>query len=200
MQLDIPEGDFEGYIFDCDGTLADSMPVHYHAWCAAVEHFSPGTRMPEDLFYHLGGMPTRRVVEVINAELDKNFDPDITAEYKEQQYLNLLHTIKPIEQVLAYARECAGRGLSVAVASGGMPQIVRLTLELIGARDIFPDQCIITAADVERGKPAPDMFLLAAQRMGVPPEACLVFEDGEMGFRAAAAAGMAYVKVPSRVD
>jgi HAD superfamily hydrolase (TIGR01509 family) len=77
---------------------------------------------------------------------------------------------------------------------------VRLTLELIGARDIFPDQCIITAADVEHGKPAPDMFLLAAQRMGVPPEACLVFEDGEMGFRAAAAAGMAYVKVPSRVD
>lgn len=200
MQLEFPEGEYEGYIFDCDGTLADSMPVHYHAWCRAIEKFAPGKTMPEELFYHLGGVPTRRVAEIAGIELEAKFDADEVAEYKEREYLNLLHTVRPIEPVLAFARQMHAEGRPVSVASGGMPHVVRLTLELIGAKDLFPDDRIITAADVHEGKPAPDMFLLAAQRMGVEPQACLVFEDGEMGFRAAAAAGMGLVKVPSRAD
>ncbi len=200
MQLEFPDVEYEAFIFDCDGTLADSMPVHYHAWCRAIEKFAPGKTMPQELFYHLGGMPTRRVAEIVGLELEANYDPDEVAEYKEREYLNLLHTVRPIESVLSFARSMHAQGRPVSVASGGMPHVVRLTLELIGAKEIFPDDMIITAADVAEGKPAPDMFLLAAKRMGVEPSACLVFEDGEMGFRAAIAAGMGLVKVPSRVD
>jgi HAD superfamily hydrolase (TIGR01509 family) len=83
----------------------------------------------------------------------------------------------------------------VAVASGGERQVVLRTLELIGLGQTFP--VVVTAEDVERGKPEPDMFLLAAERMGVPPSECVVFEDAVLGLEAARRAGMASVLVRS---
>ena len=84
----------------------------------------------------------------------------------------------------------------VAIASGGPRPVVRRSLEITGLAPLFP--VVVTPEDVTHGKPSPDMFLLAAQRMGVPPQECLVFEDAVPGMQAAVAAGMKYVRVPSR--
>lgn len=193
--LTLPDHDFEGYIFDCDGTLADSMPVHYEAWCAALEHYNAGFKFEEELFYKLGGVPTRRIIQMLNEDNGTSLDPDQVAHTKEDYYLEKLTNLQPVQQVVDIAREVS-KTHSVSVASGGFKRVVLETLDLIHVRDIF--EHIVTAEDVTHGKPSPDMFLLAAEKMGVNPENCLVFEDGEMGIEAANRAGMEHVYVDAR--
>jgi len=195
MQLDIPAGDFAGYIFDLDGTLVDTMPLHYRAWDEAMRKVGLSCPLDEDLFYSLGGVPTRRVAELIAAHYGLTIDPHAVFDHKESLFLALQKDAKLIEPVVAIARRVA-QTHPVAIASGGPRDIVRRMLEISGLAPLF--KVVISADDVEHGKPAPDMFLLAAQQMGVPPAKCLVFEDAEPGMRAAAAAGMPWVQVPSR--
>jgi HAD superfamily hydrolase (TIGR01509 family) len=194
MELEIPPGSFEGYIFDCDGTLADTMPLHYSAWCRAFRDFGATFHFGEQQFYAMGGMSTRLVVRELNEQHGLNLDIDALVHHKEECFLERLHEVRPIEPVVRFAREVAGAGRPVAVASGGFRHIVEKTLELVEIRGLF--EIIMTPADVERGKPAPDMFLKAAELMGVRPECCLVFEDGGAGIEAARAAGMPVVVVP----
>jgi HAD superfamily hydrolase (TIGR01509 family) len=118
-------------------------------------------------------------------------------DHKESLFLELQKDAKLIEPVVEIARRVALTH-PVAIASGGPRDIVRRMLQLSGLAPLFPHERVITPEDVEHGKPAPDMFLLAAKRLGVPPEKCLVFEDAEPGMRAAEAAGMKWVRVPSR--
>lgn len=193
MHLDIPEGDFAGYIFDCDGTLADSMPLHYRAWCQAIAAAGATFTFDEDLFYTLGGTPTRKIVGHINEHYGSSLDSESVALHKEQLYLGGLHEVRPIPEVVDFARRVAASS-PVCVASGGSNHVVRKTLEYIAVADLFP--ILITPEQVPRGKPHPDMFLLAAEKMGVEPTRCLVFDDGPVGFRAAEAAGMKWVRVP----
>ena len=195
IQLDLPPGDFAGYIFDCDGTLIDSMPVHYRAWDAAMRLHGLREPLSEELFYSLGGVPTRRVAEIIASHYGLTADPDAVFHEKEELFIRLLAEVELIDPVVEFAR-AAAKTHPVAVASGGPRMVVQRSLELAGLAALFP--IVVTADDVVHGKPAPDMFLLAAQRMGVPPGRCLVFEDAEPGHRAAAAAGMQSVHVPSR--
>jgi HAD superfamily hydrolase (TIGR01509 family) len=195
LTLDIPPGDFAGYIFDCDGTLIDSMPVHYRAWDAAMRAYGLREPLSEDLFYSLGGVPTRRVVELFNEHYGLSADPTAAFHLKEEIFTRLLTTVPLIEPVVEFARRVA-QSRPVAVASGGPRDVVRRSLEIAGLSSLFP--VVVTADDVVHGKPSPDMFLLAAQRMGVAPTACLVFEDAEPGHRAAQAAGMKSVHVSSR--
>lgn len=193
MRLEIPEGDFAGYIFDCDGTLADSMPLHYRAWCNAILAAGATFLFDEDLFYTLGGTPTRKIVGHINDHYGSSLDPETVTLEKERLYLSYLHEVQPIPDVVDFARDVAATH-PVCVASGGSHHIVRKTLEYIRVGDLFP--LLITPEQVARGKPHPDMFLLAAEKMGVEPSRCLVFDDGPVGFRAAEAAGMRWVRVP----
>jgi len=196
MQLDIPAGDFAGYIFDCDGTLIDSMPVHYRAWDEAMRHQGmPGT-LDESLFYSLGGVPTRRVAQLIAEHYGLTVDVDKVFHEKEALFVKLLADVKRIESVVAFAKRAVALGRPVAVASGGPREVVHHSLKLAGLAPLFP--IVVTPEDVAHGKPAPDMFLLAAKKMGVPASKCLVFEDAEPGHQAAAAAGMQSVHVPSR--
>lgn len=195
MKLDIPSGDFAGYIFDCDGTLVDTMPLHYRAWSAAMQRHGLKGELSEDLFYSLGGVPTRRVAELMGAHYGLTLDPDQVFHEKEDIFLSLQGEMKVIQPVVDFARAVA-KQKPVAVASGGPKPIVRRTLEVTGLSELFP--ILVTPEDVVHGKPAPDMFLLAAAQMGVTPSACLVFEDAGPGFRAAEAAGMKWVEVPSR--
>lgn len=195
MKLEIPAGDFAGYIFDLDGTLVDTMPLHYRAWNQAMQKVGLAGELDEELFYSLGGVPTRRVAELIAQHYGLKIDAQAVFHHKESLFLELQKDAKLIEPVVEIARRAA-LTKPVSIASGGPRDIVRRMLEISGLAPLF--NVVITPEDVEHGKPAPDMFLLAAKRMGVAPNQCLVFEDAEPGMRAAEAAGMKWVRVPSR--
>ncbi len=190
--LALPPGEFSAYIFDCDGTLADTMPTHYRAWTSALgEH---AEKFPEALFYELGGVPTARIVEILNERYGLSLNVAATVHQKEATFLDLSPQIAAIEPVVALAREFSRNNKPMAVASGGHRRIVLNTLRALGIADLF--KAVVTAEDYQRGKPAPDPFLEAALRLGVPPSECLVFEDTATGVAAAQAAGMRYVLVP----
>ena len=195
FEFEVPAGDFDGYIFACDGTLVDSMPAHYRAWNQALAEFGQPDIFPEEVFYGMGGVPTLDIVRELNAAHGIDLDPVQVTDRKEVLFEELLAIVQPIEEVVAYARAAAARR-PVSVASGGHRAIVIRTLTLAGIDSIFP--VVVGAEDVKRGKPAPDCFLLAAHRMGVRPGRCLVFEDGKKGIEAAHAANMQTVLVRRR--
>jgi HAD superfamily hydrolase (TIGR01509 family) len=193
--FEIPSRPFAGYIFDCDGTLADSMPVHFQAWCDVLRSFHPGLEFDEDLYYSWAGVSTPGVVERLNEIHGIHLNPSEVAQRKEDYYLERMQTVQPIHEVANFARTVS-RTHPVSVATGGWRRVAGETLRLVGLGDVF--SIIVTPEDVVHGKPAPDMFLLAAERMGVPPGDCLVFEDGIPGIEGARAAGMEVVVIPSR--
>ena len=181
---------FRGAIFDCDGTLADTMPLHYQAWVTALAE--RGAEFSEQLFYDLGGVPTVDIVRILNDRFGYTLDPEEVAHAKEVLYEELLPQATPISRVVALVHEYHGR-YPLAVASGGLRRLVDQTVHALGLTDHF--HAICTAEDVEHGKPNPDLFLLAASRIGVAPEDCIVFEDSELGLEAARRAGMQPVDV-----
>ena len=194
MKLDVPDRCFGGYIFDCDGTLADTMPLHYRAWKRAIEEL--GGQFSEELFYQLGGKPTGQIFELLRDEHGLNVgDVHAASERKEEYFLELIHEVQPIEPVLEIARRLHTI-IPMAVASGGYRKYVELTLDAIGVRGLF--DAVVCAEDYARGKPFPDPFLEAARRLGVAAPDCLVFEDSPLGVEAARAAGMECVLVPSK--
>ncbi len=190
--LELPPGDFAAYIFDCDGTLADTMPTHYRAWQTALGVHAAS--FPEAMFYELGGVPTSNIVEILNERHGLDLRVAETVAHKESVFLELSPRIAAIEPVVALARRF--RGVKpLAVASGGHRRIVMSTLRALGIADFF--QAIVCSEDYQRGKPSPDPFLEAALRLDVAPERCLVFEDTATGIAAATAAGMQSVLVPA---
>jgi HAD superfamily hydrolase (TIGR01509 family) len=195
MDLQIPEGDFAAHIFDCDGTVVDSMPLHYRAWVAALTEHDAPFEFTESYFYASAGIAEADVTRHLNQLHGSELDPEGVVRSKQLWFQNHFHELRSIAAVEAIVRRVAAVGAPMAVASGSELCIVEPSLAAVGLRDFFP--VIITPEFVKHGKPAPDMFLLAAEKMGVPPEKCLVYEDGRSGIEAAAAAGMACVYVPS---
>lgn len=196
MKLDIPPGDFAGYIFDLDGTLIDTMPLHYRAWDEAMRRAGLTVTLDEELFYSLGGVPTKRVAELIAAHYGLRIDVQRVFHEKESLFMEIQKDAQLIAPTVEFARKAAATH-PLAIASGGPREVVRRSLQLAGLDSLF--KAVVSADDVVHGKPSPDMFLLAAKLLGVEPTRCLVFEDADPGFRAAAAAGMKVVRVPSRV-
>jgi beta-phosphoglucomutase family hydrolase len=190
MPLVLPAGDFRAFIFDCDGTLADNMPLHFKAWTRAMADFAGS--YPEDLFYEWGGVPTADIVRRLNAKFGLSMDVDKVVDRKEHYYREMIPQVAPMHDVVALVRESHGTK-PLAVASGGHRDLVERTLHALGIHGLF--DVIVTSEDYERGKPAPDPFLTAAARLQVAPEHCLVFEDTNSGAEAARAAGMAWVLV-----
>jgi len=180
----------QGIIFDCDGTLADTMPLHWRAWQAiAARH---RIHFPQDRFYALGGVPSRDILKLLSTEQGLRLDHLAVAREKEAEYLPLIAQVEPINSVVGVARAYHGR-IPLAVASGGTRAIIRQVLEHLGIEHLF--QAIVTSEDVSRQKPAPDIFLEAARRLGVPPECCRAYEDTDLGMQAIRAAGMEAVDV-----
>lgn len=177
-------------IFDCDGTLADTMPAHYQAWLDILRPH--GVPFPEDRFYGLGGVPTTEISKLLFREAGLAVDPLAMAHAKEQAFLTRIAHVQPIERVVAVARAARGK-LPMSVASGGQRPVVELTLTQIGIRDWF--EILVTAEDTTRHKPEPDVFLEAARRMNVPPSICTVYEDTDLGIEAARRAGMQWVDI-----
>lgn len=191
MQLEIPAGDFRAYIFDCDGTVVDSMPLHYRAWKAALAEWN--CDFPEDLFYSWGGKPVRNIIADLNQMHGLTMPVDSLAVRKEALYLAQLPSLKTIPEVVEHITAQHGR-IPLAVASGSRKDSVVGSLTTVGLLDKF--DTIVSAGDYVHAKPAPDCFLLAAERLGVAPKDCLVFEDTQLGIQAATAAGMASIMVP----
>jgi len=191
--LALPEGNFRAFLFDLDGTLADSMPLHFVVWTKAVTE--AGGQFPEDLFYALGGVPPLRIVELLNEKFGTAMDPETVVARKEALYLDMLDQVQPTLSVLAHVH--AGRGrLKLAVVSGSPRHSIERTLAALGITDAF--ETIVGAEDYTHGKPDPEPFLTAAKRLNVAPADCLVFEDAEAGIASAKAAGMAWVRVPQQ--
>ena len=191
MTLTIPAGDFRAYLFDCDGTVVDSMPLHYKAWKRALADY--GCPYPEDLFYAWGGKPVRKIIADLNQMHGLHMPVDELAARKESYYHEQLHELQAIPAVLEHVLAQYGR-IPLAVVSGSRRNSVIGSLTAIGTLDKF--QTLVCAEDYVHGKPAPDCFLLAAERLNIAPVHCLVFEDTELGIEAATAAGMASVRVP----
>ena len=191
MKLKLPEGVFRAYLFDCDGTIADSMPLHYIAWKAALGEWQ--CAFDEELFYAWGGKPTDVIISTLNEMNGLKMPVEALAQHKEELYFDLLPRLKAIPEVVEHIEARHGQ-LPFAVVSGGRRSSVVRSLTALGLLEKF--ETIVGADDYTRGKPAPDAFLLAAERLGMAPADCLVFEDTEIGIQAATAAGMASVKVP----
>lgn len=181
-----PPPDMRGLIFDCDGTLADTMPAHYRAWTSMLDRY--GIPFTETRFYELGGVPTAQIILILSNESGVPVtDLGRMVREKESAFLESLDAIRPLEVVVAIAAAYRGR-LPMAVASGGYRETITRTLDQLGIRDWF--DAMVVAEDTKRHKPEPDVFLEAARRLGVPPESCVVFEDTDIGLEAARRGGM----------
>ena len=191
MKLELPEGNFKAYLFDCDGTIVDSMPLHYVAWKRVLGE--QGCAFSEELFYAWGGMPIRAIIAALNEEQGLSMPVEETALNKERYYTEMIEDLKAIPEVLAHIEDQHGK-IPFAVVSGSTRDSVETSLGALGLLGRF--DTLVCAGDYAKGKPDPEPFLTAAQRLGVKPEECLVFEDAETGVAAAKAAGMAVVKVP----
>jgi len=191
MKLTLPPGPFSAYLFDCDGTIADSMPLHYVAWKQALQQWN--CDFAEELFYAWGGTPIAEIIATLNREQGLAMPVETVARLKEDLYLEQLPQLKAVPEVLEHIEAQHGR-IPFAVVSGSTRESVDASLKSLNLLDRF--DTLVCAGDYRKAKPDPEAFLLAAARLGVEPETCLVFEDTEMGVQAARAAGMAWVKIP----
>lgn len=188
-----PDSGFEGVIFDCDGTLVDSMPAHFEAWCEALALYGAGGIFKEDVFFAMGGRPTLDIVVELNDEYDLKLDPTKVAMAKREAFLKRLNMVTLIEEVAAFAESLRGK-MPLAIATGGSRMVIEKTLKIVGVSDWFDE--VVTADDVVEGKPAPDIFLKAAHLLGVSPAKCLALEDAPAGILAAQRAGMQVIAIP----
>ncbi|WP_158943881.1 HAD family phosphatase [Granulicella sp. S190] len=188
--LKLPEGPFKAYLFDCDGTIVDSMPLHYVAWKRVLAEWN--CEFEEQTFYAWGGMPVAEIISTLNVREGLSMPVDEVERRKEALYFEILPELKAVPEVLEHIDFSHGH-IPFAVVSGSTRDSVTASLEVLGLLGKF--ETLVCAGDYVRSKPDPEPFLVAAQRLGVKPEECLVFEDTEMGIQAATAAGMASVKI-----
>ena len=175
----------KGLIFDCDGTLVDSMPMHMHAWKQAFQQSA--NEYDNDLLYSLKGMKETDVIITYNQHHGTNLDPEEMVRIKHRFLSKDIPNVNPIDIVVDIAKAYY-RKMPLAVVSGSPKKIVHPELEAIGILDLF--ETILTADDPFKPKPAADIFLEAAARIGIEPKYCQVFEDGDPGLESARNAGM----------
>ncbi|MEU6202352.1 HAD-IA family hydrolase [Micromonospora musae] len=191
MILPLPAGEYRAYLFDCDGTIADSMPLHHVAWQQALQEW--GCELPEDLFYAWGGRPVADIIVDLNDRHGLAMPVEVVARRREDLYQELLPKVTAVPGVLEHIVE-SHRRVPFAVVSGSTRESVTASLGALDLLDRF--DVLVCAGDYARAKPDPEAFLRAAELLGVAPQDCLVFEDTDMGIQAATAAGMASVRVP----
>jgi HAD superfamily hydrolase (TIGR01509 family) len=191
-----PKDGYKAVIFDCDGTLVDSMPAHFESWCEALSLYGAGGIFKEDVFFAMGGRPTLDIVVELNDEYGLKLDPVAVAFAKREAFLKRLSSITLIDEVAAFADSLRGK-VPMAIASGGSRMVIEKTLHVVGISDWFDE--VVTADDVSEGKPAPDVFLKAAKLLEVSVADCLALDDAPAGIIAAQRAGMQVISVPSPV-
>jgi beta-phosphoglucomutase family hydrolase len=180
----------KGLIFDCDGTLADTMPLHWRAWQVITNKYK--LHFPQDRFYSLGGVPSKDILKMLAEEQGVTLDHIAAGHEKENNYLPYLSRVQPVEAVVEIAKANFGK-IPMAVASGGTQPIITQVLEHLKIRHLF--KAVVTSEMVRRQKPAPDIFLEAARRIGVEPKFCRAYEDTDLGLQAIRSADMEAVDV-----
>lgn len=182
----------QALVFDLDGTLADTMPIHIKAWQAAGEKY--GVAITEEMINRTAGRPTIAVVDILNEENGWELVPLEIKQAKDVAYevIKLEFGVSPIRPVFELAKANLGK-LPMAIGTGSTRPRTEDTLSALGIRDWFG--AIVTADDVANFKPAPDTYLQCAEGLGIAPENCLVFEDAIFGIQAAQRAGMEWVDV-----
>lgn len=198
QRVTIPDKTYAGYIFDLDGTLVDSMPVHHRAWLHALRNNgAPAHAFLWDEFVAHGGMAAPDIVADLNRTYGLNMDCESVAAEKRARYDYLLETetLPIIPETVELVKRLKEQQIPYAIGTGSVRHGALNTMISAGIDNLF--DIIVTPDDVPpgRGKPCPDIFLLAAEQMGVQPTECVVFEDAQPGLDAATAAGMASVRV-----
>ncbi|MFL2483464.1 MAG: HAD family hydrolase [Verrucomicrobiales bacterium] len=191
--MKIPKVDFDGYIFDHDGTLSLSMHVHFDGWIESFKKNGGNFIFTREIAQSYAGVGMHDTVRILNQRFGCDMDPEKVVTDQEAYFFNHIERVKPYDPVINFARECKAKGKPISVASGGVKKTVIATMNAIGITELF--ETIVTQDDVKNSKPSPDLFLLAAEEMGVDPTRCLVFEDSQLGIEAAKNAGMKSVLV-----
>lgn len=191
--MNIPKGEFDAYIFDHDGTLSLSMHVHFDGWIESFRKNGGNFEFTREIAQSYAGVGMHDTVKILNDRFGCEMDPERVILDQENYFFNNIERVKPYDPVVNFAKNCKAEGKPIAVASGGVKETVVMTMNQIGITDLF--DVIVTQDDVKNSKPAPDLFLLAAERMNIKPNKCLVFEDSQLGIEAANKAGMKSVFV-----
>ncbi|AEV97655.1 HAD-superfamily hydrolase, subfamily IA, variant 3 [Niastella koreensis GR20-10] len=188
---ELSNGDFDAFLYDCDGTLADNMEGHKASYRAAALMY--GFELDDTIIDELAGWPIIQVAEEIRKKYGASYNPEVFAQLKNMLYEDtFIQETKPIDFVVAHLKAHAGR-VRIGVVSGGSQVSVSRTLQQLGITKLV--EVLVCAGDTARGKPYPDPFLYAAKQLGVAPTRCLVFEDGNPGVQAAVAAGMQWIRI-----
>ncbi|MDO6388651.1 HAD family phosphatase [Pontibacter sp. BT731] len=189
--LKLTAGDYQAFLYDCDGTLADNMQAHKETYVKVAA--GQGVTIDPAIVDEFAGLPIPAVVVEINKRYGSSFDPIAFEQTKSELfYHEFIAETKPVQFVVDHLVAHAGK-VKIGVVSGGTTKMIRKTLEVLQIDHLV--EVLVCAGDTAKGKPFPDPFLLAAEKLGVAPDRCLVFEDGEPGVQAAEAAGMRWVRV-----
>lgn len=182
--------DIQGLIFDIDGTIADSMPVHFLVFQMVGKRY--GVDYTKEMFLELAGIPALETCEIVKERFGKDWNAADFAEEKEQEYLKNMHLIRGVKPVMDVIEEYKWK-LPIACGTGGDRFSASKVLDILDLG--FLKDKIVCAEDVSNHKPDPETFLKAAELIGVEPKDCLVFEDGTLGIEAARSAGMQVIDV-----
>jgi beta-phosphoglucomutase family hydrolase len=177
-------------IFDLDGTIADTMPVHFIVYRNILREY--GVEFTPEVFGTLAGVPAVGTFEKINQLYNLNLDAQKMGHFKEKEYEKMMHLIKPINPVVEIILRNFGK-IPMAVGTGGYHRLAWKTIDILVLRKYF--HILVSSEDVTHHKPHPETFLRCAELMNVEPTFCQVFEDGRLGIEAAKAAGMMTVDV-----
>ena len=172
-------------IFDLDGTLADTMPLHFQAYKNVLKNF--GINFSPGIFVSLAGIPAVGTIEKLNEIYNTEMVAEEVGHLKELEYEKIMHKMKPVQPVIDLVERYYGK-LPMAVGTGGYNRLSWKTMHILGLEKYF--DILVSNEDVRRPKPFPDTFLRCAELMGVEPSVCEVFEDGAPGIQAAKEAGM----------
>ena len=172
-------------IFDLDGTLADTMPIHFLAYKNILVNY--GIDFTPGIFATLAGIPAVGTIEKLNEMYGTNMNAEEVGHFKEREYEKIMYKMKPVQPVIELVEKYYGK-MPMAVGTGGYKRLAWKTMHILKLEKYF--DILVSTEEVARPKPFPDTFLRCAELMGVEPSVCEVFEDGEPGIQAAKAAGM----------
>lgn len=181
---------YKALIFDCDGTLADTLPVHFQTWSTSLQ--AVGVNISKDWYYKYCGTSAEEMLRIIKDSSGYQFDSELVIANRQKHYQSLINTVKEVQAVADIVRSHYGK-MPMAIASGGERVVLEATLNNISLYEFF--DVVVSIDNVERGKPEPDLFLLASQKLGVAPQDCIVYEDSDEGLEAARRAGIRSIDV-----